>query len=64
MRDDVNGRSSTLAGQEKYEFFDTRRGNKVQYDYRTIDGVLFSVVAGTLEQARNRRDVWLEKQKK
>ena len=60
----VNGCSSTAVGQEKYEFFKTRRGNKVQYDYRTIDGVLFSVVAGTLEQARNRRDVWLEKQKK
>ncbi|MBC8489583.1 MAG: DUF3873 family protein [Bacteroidetes bacterium] len=41
----VNGCSSTAVGQEKYEFFKTRRGSNVQYDYRTIDGVCGALLA-------------------
>ncbi|MBC8389817.1 MAG: DUF3873 family protein [Actinobacteria bacterium] len=63
MKDDVNGCSTVLAGQEKYEFFKTRQGVNVQYDYRNLDGELFSVVAKSLEQARVRRDIWLSNKK-
>jgi hypothetical protein len=31
----------------------------VQYDYRTLDGELFSTTAPTLAAARARRDEWL-----
>lgn len=53
-------------GEEQFEEFEPnshRAGpfkNKsyVQYDYRTNDGVLFSCVAPTLEQCREKRDKW------
>ena len=32
-----------------------------QYDYRHFDGELFSTVAKTLAECRQRRDKWLEK---
>ena len=55
-------------GQEQYEFFEVehlaRRGKnatRVQYDYRHTDGKLFSCVAKTLDDARARRDQWIEK---
>jgi hypothetical protein len=58
-------------GQEQYEEFEPnvhRAGlykNKsyVQYDYRDLDGELFSCVAPTLAQCRKKRDQWyLQKQ--
>ena len=49
---------------EQYERYTHRSGRKVyklvQYDYRHTDGELFSTVAPTLEEARRRRDEWLE----
>jgi len=49
---------------EQYEEFTTRIGRKlvkrVQYDYRAPDGQLFSTVDKTVEEARNRRDEWLQ----
>jgi len=63
MRSDVNGCSTTKAGQEQVEYFENVRGNEmVQYDYRTPAGKLFSCIAKSLEQARQRRDNWLAKQ--
>lgn len=56
-------------GQEQHETFTLsaasvgrrRAGQKrVQYDYRHTDGTLFSCVAPSLEEARARRDAWLE----
>ena len=62
-----NGISTTLAGQEQYETFYLRqrgkRVSRVMYDYRTEDGELFSVVAPTLEECRQKRDEWLSKKK-
>ena len=61
------GVSLCAPGEERYEFFMVsdpvvrRRdgGERVQYDYRTLEGKLFSCVAKTLEIARERRDKWL-----
>jgi hypothetical protein len=58
MKSDVNGCSTTQAGQEQYEEFRTRGRKFVQYDYRTPTGKLFTCVAKTLAEARNRRDKW------
>lgn len=55
--------STTQAGQEQYEEFKTRLGRKtvkrVQYDYRTPDGELFSCVGADLAACRAKRDAWL-----
>jgi len=57
MKTDVNGCSTCLAGQEQYESYFLRGKRYFQYEYRSpISGVLFSVVAPTLENARMRRD--------
>ena len=60
------GVSTTEAGQEQYEEFKTRLGRKtvtrVQYDYRTPDGELFSCVGADLAACRAKRDAWLAKQ--
>lgn len=59
-----NGVSTTIApGTEQYETFTTRSGRRIQYDYRTSDGVLFACVGKTLEQCRAARDQWLKRQK-
>lgn len=62
----VNGVSTTTTpGQEQYEFFPAGYGKKrrmfCQYDYRSMDGELFSCVRETLEQCREERDAWLQK---
>jgi len=63
MRSDLNGCSTTAAGQEQYEFFYPRHGGeRVQYDYRTPKGALFSCVAESLELARARRDAWVARE--
>lgn len=63
-----NGISTTQPGQEQYEtFYSAHRGRKlsrVMYDYRTVEGVLFSVVAPTLQECRLKRDEWLAKRNK
>ena len=53
------------AGEEQYDWCETgwvgrERVKRVQYDYRHTDKTLFSCVAVTLEDARARRDAWLE----
>ena len=62
------GVSTTQAGQEQYEtFYSAHRGRKVSrvmYDYRTQDGDLFSVIAPTLRECRQKRDEWLTKRNK
>lgn len=66
MNDD-RGCSKAQAGEERYEEFEVRIGRverrkRVQYDYRTPDGELFSTVAVSLEAARTQRDEWLKQQ--
>ena len=59
----INGVSTcTELGTEKYEkFYIGRRARKkmIQYDYRHTDGELFTTVAPTLEQCREKRNLWL-----
>ena len=62
----ANGVSTTTTpGTEQYEVFYTgyrsRRKKHYQYDYRHTDGELFSCVAPTLKECRQRRDEWLNK---
>ena len=62
----ANGVSTTTtSGTEQYEMFYTgyrsHRKKHCQYDYRHTDGELFSCVADTLKECRQRRDEWLNK---
>lgn len=62
----ANGVSTTTTpGTEQYEtFYSAHRGkrvSRVMYDYRHTDGELYSCVAPTLKECRQRRDEWLNK---
>lgn len=62
-----NGCSLCPAGEENYFLFHPAHRPKqtfFQYDYRHIDGELFSTVAPTLAECRIRRDEWLTKKSK
>ena len=52
-------------GEERFEYFTSGRGRKakqkVQYDFRNYNGELFSCIANTLEEARQKRDETLLK---
>ena len=63
-----NGISTTITPDtERYErFMSAHRGKHTlfyQYDYRATDGTLFSTVAKTLKECRQRRDEWFAKKK-
>jgi hypothetical protein len=63
-----NGISTTTQlGSEKHEYFIARFGRQTkrmcQYDYRHVNGELFSTVKPTLDECRTARDKWLENQK-
>jgi len=60
MKNDVNGCSTCPAGGEQYEEYNTPRGKRVQYDYRAPDNTLFTCTAKSLEEARAKRDKWVE----
>jgi hypothetical protein len=57
-------------GHEQYEtyLFDLRPGKpaqkRVQYDYRTPSGELFSCVAPNVKAARAKRNVWIKERTK
>ena len=53
--------NNLLKGQEQHETYysEVLRKELVQYDYRHIDGDLFSCVAPTLEACIRKRDAWL-----
>ncbi len=59
--------TTATLGTEQYEVFYTgyrsRRKKHYQYDYRHTDGELYSCVAPTLKECRQRRDEWLNKKK-
>lgn len=73
MKGDVHGCSTCPPGQERYEQYNLSgmTGNRwtgadakskrtrVQYDYRTPDGELFSCIGLDLDDCRARRDAWL-----
>lgn len=61
MKTDVNGCSTCKKGAEQWERFQMpdRRGRMkwfVQYDYRHLDGSLFTCVKHTLRECRDARD--------
>jgi hypothetical protein len=59
-----NGCSVCEKGKEKYTTFcvgTTRKAVYYQYDYRYTDGELFSTVAKSLDECRERRDKRLQK---
>lgn len=59
MKFDVNGCSTCLEDSESYEEFYSHGKKRVQYDYRTPDGDLFSCIADNLTSAREKRERWL-----
>jgi hypothetical protein len=62
-----NGISVCEKGEENYTTFSpVHRPYKLfyQYDYRREDGKLFSTVAPTLEQCREKRDKWVKENKR
>ena len=60
MKSDINGKSQCQKGCEQYETFTRRGRNFVQYDYRTRSGELFTCVAKSLSDAREKRDYFLK----
>lgn len=62
MENDKDDVLQCAPGEEIFEFFDSWRGRKpwVSYDYRDIDGELFTGRFRSLEKARKERDIWLE----
>lgn len=63
MKTDVQGCSTCPKGEERYETYYTRlfrkKVKRVQYDYRHINGELFSCVKPSLFACRKARDLWL-----
>jgi hypothetical protein len=61
VKSDINGCSTCLPGEERYERFYSPilRDYRLQYDYRTPDGELFSCVGPTLEVCRERCRRWV-----
>jgi len=59
MKSDVRGCSTCEPGEERFEIYpNSRKGTRVQYDFRDWDGRLFSCVADDLDAARAKRDAW------
>ncbi|GHU68056.1 hypothetical protein FACS189413_04070 [Bacteroidia bacterium] len=61
-----NGCSVCATGTENYTTFrPVHHTNTLfyQYDYRHTNGNLFSTVASTLEECREKRDKWLQKKR-
>ena len=65
MKTDISGVSTCPPGEERWEWYEWRAlpGRRVQYDWRAEDGKLFSCIARTLEEARARRDRWMEERR-
>lgn len=61
MKTDKNGCSTVKPGEEQYEGYYSyiARGDRIQYDYRSQSGRLFSCIGKTLAECRNKRDKWL-----
>lgn len=61
MKTNVNDWSTCRPGEEQWEesVSSLTGQSRVQYDYCSPDGVHFSCVAPTLEEARQHRDRWL-----
>ena len=64
MKHETNGRVDVKIGEEKLVWFDSKVTGKkrLQYDYRHLNGELFSCVAKSLTDANKRRDAWIKAQ--
>jgi len=51
------------SGEEYYISYRSRitKNVLIQYDYRNLDGELFSCIANDVEEARQKKDEWLKK---
>lgn len=63
----ANGISVCPEAEERYVYFNLtprprKKSRYCQYDYRLPSGELFSTVAPTLEQCRQKRNQWLREQ--
>ena len=56
MKTDKMGCSTCAVGQETYETFLSNGKTFYQYDYRNINGDLFSCIGKSLEECRLKRD--------
>jgi hypothetical protein len=63
MKTDIRGCSTCPPGAERWEPFTLYGKTLIQYDYRTLDGDLFSQVFPNLESAHRGRDEWLKGRK-
>ncbi|GHV39405.1 hypothetical protein FACS1894187_19340 [Synergistales bacterium] len=55
-----HGVTTTVApGQEQYKEFTQGKRTYIQYDFRALDGELFSCTAPTLSKAREKKNEWL-----
>ena len=66
-----NGVTTTKTpGQEQYEEYKVRRGfrghgqTRISYDYRDLEGELFSCDCPTLTECRTKRDAWLARKER
>jgi hypothetical protein len=55
-----NGCSFCPVGKENYTTFKFSGKNFYQYDFRSINGDLFTCTAPTLTKCRGKRDSWLK----
>jgi len=55
-----NGCSVVIPGSERHAVFSWRDQKHFQYDFRTLDGNLFSCVGKSLSECRQKRDKWLK----
>ncbi len=55
---DQHGVSTCESGREKHETFWACGQTFVQYDYRDVNGELFSCVGWTVYDCRRRREEW------
>lgn len=62
MRTDKAGVSTCLPGKEQYEgYISPITGEwKIQYEYRTEAGILFSCVTDSVAKAREKKDKWVK----
>lgn len=65
MKTDKQGCSTCPIGQEQFEKYTSgtgsRKQRRTQYDYRHVDGKLFSTDRPTVKECRDERNAWVDK---
>lgn len=60
MKPENKGCSTCKNGVEHYESYKSGKKQLIQYDYRTINGKLFSTVKKNLRACRVARNAWFK----